>query len=52
MPLHPSARGANARSLAKVTAIACKLNGAEGAYRGPAGNTLVFMTYGNVQLSK
>ncbi len=36
----------------EFTAIACKLNGAEGAYRGPAGNTLVFMTYGNVQLSK
>ncbi len=36
----------------EFTAIACKLNGAEGAYRGPAGNTMVFMTYGKVQLSK
>ena len=33
-------------------ALACKLNDAEGAYRGPSGPTRVFMTFGNVTLSK
>ncbi len=35
----------------EFTAMACKLAKAEGAYRGPAGNTRVFMTYSNVRLS-
>lgn len=36
----------------KMTALACKLCGAEGAYRGPAGTTYVFMTFGEVELKK
>lgn len=34
----------------EFTAVACKLGDAQGAYRGPAGTTLVFMTFGNVVL--
>jgi hypothetical protein len=34
------------------TALACELNDAQGAYRGPAGATLIFMTFGEVTLSK
>jgi hypothetical protein len=34
------------------TAVACHLCGAQGAYRGPAGPALVFMTFGEVTLSK
>lgn len=34
------------------TALACHLCDAQGAYRGPAGNALVFMTFGNVTLNK
>jgi hypothetical protein len=33
-------------------AFACKLCNAQGAYRGPAGTTFVFMTFGEVSLSK
>jgi len=33
------------------TALATTLADAQGAYRGPAGPTLVFMTFGTVQLS-
>jgi hypothetical protein len=33
-------------------ALACKLCEAQGAYRGPAGSTLVFMTFGEVRLGK
>jgi hypothetical protein len=33
------------------TALACHLSEAQGAYRGPAGSTLVFMTFGKVTLS-
>ncbi|TGX55257.1 hypothetical protein E5A73_06275 [Sphingomonas gei] len=31
-------------------ALACYLAGAQGAYRGPAGDALVFMTYGEVSI--
>ena len=34
------------------TALACHLAGAQGGYRGPAGTTLVFMTFGEVSISK
>jgi hypothetical protein len=34
----------------EFAALACKLNNAQGAYRGPAGATLVFMTFGTVKL--
>jgi hypothetical protein len=36
----------------EFTALACKLGGGQGGYRGPAGQTLVFMTFGEVNLSK
>lgn len=36
----------------EFTAVACRLAGANGAYRGPAGEALVFMTFGEVRLSK
>lgn len=36
----------------ELTALACHLCEAQGAYRGPAGSALVFMTFGNVQLTK
>jgi hypothetical protein len=32
------------------TALACHLAGAQGGYRGPAGTTHVFMTYGTVSI--
>ena len=35
-----------------MTALASKLCEAEGAYRGPAGTSFVFMTFGKVELSK
>jgi hypothetical protein len=35
----------------EFTAIACKLNDAQGAYRGVTGPTQVYMTYGEVMLS-
>jgi hypothetical protein len=35
-----------------MAAIAVKLAGAQGAYRGPAGDTLVFISFGKVTLSK
>jgi hypothetical protein len=35
----------------EFTAIACKLNDAQGAYRGVSGPTQVYMTYGEVTLS-
>ncbi len=34
------------------TAVALHLSGGEGAYRGPAGSTLVFMTFGEVTIQK
>lgn len=36
----------------QLTALACKLNEAQGAYRGPVGPTELFMTFGNVRLTK
>jgi hypothetical protein len=36
----------------EFTALACHLSGAQGAYRGPAGPALVFMTFGKVSLTK
>jgi hypothetical protein len=35
-----------------MAALAVKLCGSQGAYRGPAGDTKVFMTFGEVQLQK
>jgi hypothetical protein len=36
----------------KFTALARKLSGAQGAYRGPADSTLIFMTFDHVKLSQ
>ncbi len=36
----------------ELTAAACLICEAQGAYRGPAGATLVFMTFGEISLSK
>ena len=36
----------------EFTALACHLCGTQGAYRGPAGTALVFMTFGEVTLTK
>jgi hypothetical protein len=36
----------------EFTALACHLCEAQGAYRGPAGTAMVFMTFGVVSLSK
>jgi len=36
----------------ELTALTCKINDAQGAYRGPAGSTLVFVTFGNPKLSR
>ncbi len=36
----------------EFAALACKLCGAQGAYRGPAGTALVFMTFGDVKLTQ
>jgi hypothetical protein len=36
----------------EFTALACMLCQAQGGYRGPAGSALVFMTFGEVRLSK
>jgi hypothetical protein len=36
----------------EFTALACKLANAQGAYRGPAGSTLVFMTFGEPKLKR
>ena len=33
------------------TAVALYLSGAQGAYRGPAGSTMVFMTFGEMTIS-
>jgi hypothetical protein len=35
-----------------MTSLAVKLCGAQGAYRGPAGSTYVFISFGEVKLSK
>ena len=36
----------------ELTALACSLAGAQGAYRGPAGPALVFVTFGELKMSK
>jgi hypothetical protein len=36
----------------EFTALAAKLNNAEGAYRGPAGTTLLFMTFGTPSIAR
>jgi hypothetical protein len=36
----------------QFTALACKLAGAQGGYRGPMGTTLVFVTFGQPSLVK
>ena len=36
----------------EMTALTCKLGGYQGAYRGPAGQTMVFITFGDVKLQK
>ncbi len=36
----------------QMTALACRLCEANGAYRGPAGTTYVFFTFAEVQISK
>jgi len=36
----------------EFAAMACRLGDAQGAYRGPSGPALVFMTFSDVQLSK
>lgn len=36
----------------EFTALACKLCNAQAAYRGPMGNTLIFITFGCIEVSK
>jgi hypothetical protein len=36
----------------EFAALACHLSAAQGAYRGPAGSALVFMTFGEVTLTR
>jgi hypothetical protein len=36
----------------RFVALACHLNDAQGAYRGPTGGPLVFLTYGAITLSR
>jgi len=36
----------------EFTALAMRLCNAQGAYRGPAGRTLIFLTFGELRLSK
>ncbi len=36
----------------KFTAVAARLGNANGAYRGPAGTALVYMTFGEIKLEK
>ena len=36
----------------ELTAVTCMLNKAQGAYRGPAGTTMVFFTFGKVTIHK
>jgi hypothetical protein len=36
----------------EFAALTCKLGGLQGAYRGPAGRTMVFITFGEVKLSR
>jgi hypothetical protein len=34
----------------ELAAVTCKLGGYQGAYRGPAGQTMVFITFGEVRM--
>src|SRR5262245_33411531 len=36
----------------EFTAVAARLSGANGAYRGPSGSMFVFMTFGEIKLEK
>ena len=36
----------------EFAALTCKLGNDQGAYRGPAGATMVFITFGKVKLKK
>jgi hypothetical protein len=36
----------------QMTALACRLCNSNGAYRGPAGSTFFFITFGEAQISK
>lgn len=36
----------------RFTALACHLSGASGAYRGPSGAQLIFMTFDNVEIER
>ena len=36
----------------EMTALAARLSGAGGAYRGPAGTTFVFFTFGDIEITK
>jgi uncharacterized protein DUF6882 len=36
----------------QMAALACRLCNSNGAYRGPAGTTFVFITFGTIQLTK
>jgi hypothetical protein len=36
----------------EFTAVAARLGKANGAYRGPAGTALVYMTFGEIKLSR
>lgn len=36
----------------RFAAVTCHLGDAQGAYRGPSGTTLVFMTFGSVSVNK
>lgn len=36
----------------EMTALAARLGAAGGAYRGPAGSTLVFFTFGDIEITK
>ena len=36
----------------ELTAVVCMLNKAQGAYRGPAGSTMVFFTFGEVAIRR
>jgi hypothetical protein len=36
----------------ELTALGCKLNECQGTYRGPAGKTFAFITFGKLELTK
>jgi hypothetical protein len=47
---NPGWKGSEAEAW-EMTALAVKLCNEQGAYRGPAGHTFVFIAFGEVQLS-